>query len=344
MDYVKLSTFDSKRLLLFPVIYAVAFLSFWLYSSNDVWMFFCCLLSYGIQVICMPFMSWGLFENKKVKVTADNIAKYTRKEENYKIIFLLLSAITILLDAFPFVAMSGTGNIPEYEGGVLVTFMVLGIWCIWGFCIAGVFGENLQKEYDSRIASAEKERIRIEQRRLEQERVEEEFNNQWQELSNKYGECTTDICIGASKDIKQHLYVFERSAVVVLNGEEIAFNKILGFALQDDSKTIMTSDVASYISTTKTSTGSMLGRAAVGGVLFGGVGALVGANTAKKETITTPNQSQSTTTTSIKHNYMCYINVNDLVNPIRELSLGDDTKKAQMVANLFNVIIERNKS
>lgn len=129
----------------------------------------------------------------------------------------------------------------------------------------------------------------------------------------------------------------------MLNGEEIAFNKILGFTLQDDSKTIMTSDVASYTSTTKTSTGSMLGRAVVGGMLTGGLGAVAGAVTAKKKTITTPNQNQSKTTTSIKHNYMCYVNVNDLANPIREILLGEDSQKVQTVANILNVIITRNK-
>lgn len=343
MDYVKLSTFDSKRLLLFPVIYAVAFLSFWLYSSKDVWMFFCCLLSYCIQVICIPFLFMGVFENKQVKVTADNLSTYAQKEDYYKIIFVLLSVTTILFDSFPFAAMSGIGNIPEYEGGLLVTIMVLGIWCMWGFCIAGVVEKDLQKEYDNRIASEKKEKARLEQQRLEKERIEAEFNNQWQELSNKYGECTTDICIGASKDIKQHLYVFEESAVIVLNGEEIAFNKILGFVLQDDSKTIMTSDVASYTSSTKTSTSSMIGRAAVAGMLTGGLGAVIGAATAKKETTITPNQSKAITTTLIKHNYICYVNVNDLTNPIREILLGGDPQKAQMVANIFNVIIERNK-
>lgn len=344
MDYIKLKTFDLKRLLLFAVIFATAFWSFWLYSSEDVWMFFCCLLSYGVQVICIPFVLVDVLGNKQVKVTADNIASYAQKEVYYKILFVILSVITLLLDTFPYVAMSGVGNIPEYEGGLFVTILTMGIWAMWLYGIAGACRKNLKKEYDNCIASAEKARMRSEQRRLEKERIEAEFNALWQELSNKYGVCTIDVCIGANKnEIKQHIYVFEDSATIVLNGEEIAFNNILGFTLQDDSKTIMTKDMASYTSTTKTSTGSMIGRAVVGGMLTGGLGAVAGAATAKKETITTPNQEQSITTTSIKHNYICYVNVNDLANPIREIYLGEDSKNAQTIANLLNVIIERNR-
>ena len=338
MDSVKLQTLNSKRLLLFIIIYVVAFVSFSLYASGS-WMFFCCLLSYVIQVVCVLRIT----ECHKTKLTSDNISSYVQSENNYKIIFVSLALITILLDTFPFIAMSGVGGLPVYEGGTLVIFMNSGIWCMWGYYIVTICGKNLQKEYDKRIASIEAQRVREERWRLEKERIETEFNSARQKLFNKYGECTIDICIGDIKEIKHHIYVFENSATIVLNGEEIAFNKILGFTLQDDSKTIMTSDVASYTSTTKTSTGSMLCRAVVGGMLTGGLGAVAGAVTAKKETITTPNQNQSKTTTSIKHNYMCYVNVNDLANPIREILLGEDSQKVQTVANILNVIITRNK-
>ena len=40
---------------------------------------------------------------------------------------------------------------------------------------------------------------------------------------------------------------------------------------------------------------------------------------------------------------MCYVNVNDLANPIREILLGEDSQKAQTVANILNVIITKNK-
>ena len=41
---------------------------------------------------------------------------------------------------------------------------------------------------------------------------------------------------------------------------------------------------------TKTNMGSMIGRSVAGGLLFGGVGAIVGGSTAKKDTIINYNQ------------------------------------------------------
>lgn len=335
MDSIRLpllnNEYNKKGLLLFIVIYAFAFISFFCKSL------FWGLLSYIIQLIYIVFTFLWTYNNE-VTLTSDNVSSYHQSEKNYKIIFVLLSSIAILLDTFLCIA-DGSGRYRGRAGGIL-SLMTFVIWYAWGRCIYEICSSNLQKEYNKNMANLKAQRAQ----ELEKERIETEFNNARQKLFDKYGECTADICIEDKKEIKHHIYVFESSATIVLNEEEIAFNKILGFTLQDDSKTIMTSDVASYTSTTKTSTGSMLGRAAVGGVLLGGVGALVGANTAKKETITTPNQSQSTTTTSIKHNYICYVNVNDLANPIREIPLGENSKRAQMVANIFNIIIERNKS
>ena len=111
--------------------------------------------------------------------------------------------------------------------------------------------------------------------------------------------------------------------MLVMKGEEIPFSKVLGFALNDDTETIV-QNTTQYTSTTKTSTGSMLGRAVVGGVLLGGVGALAGASTAKKETTTVPTIGTSTSTT--KHHYVLYLSLDDLSNPTREIKLGSDTK------------------
>ena len=293
-------------------------------------------MSYIIQLvyIVFTFLSTDRYE---VTITSDNISSYRQGEKNYKIIFVALSSIAILLDTFLLIA-DANGRYEKGEG--ILSLMTLVLYYGWGRLIYVICSEcNIQNEYNRSMANLKAQR----NRELANERIEIEFNNARQKLFDKYGECTTDVCIGDLKAIKHHIYIFEDSATIVLNGEAIAFNKILGFTLQDDSKTISTSNEVSYTSMTKTSIGSMLGRAAVAGMFTGGLGAVAGAATAKKKTITTPNQSQSTTTTSIKHNYVCYVNVNDLSNPIREIFLGENSQRAQKVANILNVIIERNK-
>ena len=67
------------------------------------------------------------------------------------------------------------------------------------------------------------------------------------------------------------------------------------------------------------------------------LGAVTGAATAKKDIM--DNASSQTTTT---HNYTLYINVNSLQEPTIALAIGKDTSKAQKLAGLLNIIIERN--
>lgn len=158
--------------------------------------------------------------------------------------------------------------------------------------------------------------------------------NQKQEYINEYGECSADITYRGGR-----FYVFEQSQVVILSTEVIPFNKIIGYNLTDNQVTI--SENVGYESKTTTSTGSMLGRAVVGGVLTGGVGAVIGAATAKKNTITTP--TQDNVVTSVTHDFKIYVNLNDLSNPTMIISVGHSTDTAYKIANILNIIVERNK-
>jgi hypothetical protein len=171
------------------------------------------------------------------------------------------------------------------------------------------------------------------------QQAEADYSSAYNNLIKEHGAVTNSFLIGIDRNkTSNYLYIFEDSRVISLFDEIIPFKDILEFSLQDDAKTIMTN--TSYVSETSTNTGSMLGRAAVGGFLLGGVGTVIGATSAKKTTTTTPIGSSTTTTT---HKYTIYLNVNSLSNPIREISLGQDTKTAQTVANIFNIIINRNK-
>ena len=197
--------------------------------------------------------------------------------------------------------------------------------------------KEAEKIAEKKRAAYEKEK----ERQQEEMRIENLYKTQLDAKKSIYGLCSADITIGDDPHVfENHLYVFENTSTVVLRGEKIEFSKILGYSLNDDS-TQITQNHNGYESVTKTSTGNMLGRAVVGGVLLGTVGALAGATTAKKETTTTPTINSSTSVTL--HHYIVYLNIDDLSNPTREIDLGSDTNKAHHIANLFNVIIQRNK-
>ncbi len=153
-----------------------------------------------------------------------------------------------------------------------------------------------------------KEAAKEELRKQNEENLRKKFESEYQLLLDKFGTCTVDIKLGRTNMyIESRLFVFEESQMVGLFGKEYGFSDILGCSLVDDatSETIATST-----GDAKTSTGSMIGRAVVGGVLTGGLGAVAGVATAKKN-IETNTTSQTRTT----HKYTMYVNVNSLSNP-----------------------------
>lgn len=196
----------------------------------------------------------------------------------------------------------------------------------------------LVRRHDKKKEQEDEERDRIRRRNREQwrEKQEAEYNTQRTKLIDRLGECVLDIDLGGYEeyDINTHVMLFESSQIIRIKAQEYKFSDILGYSLVDDatSETITTST-----GTAKTSTGSMLGRAVVGGVLTGGLGAVAGAATAKKNI-----SDNATSQTTTMHNYTLYINVNSLQEPTISLNLGSDVSIAQKLAGAVNVIIERN--
>lgn len=196
----------------------------------------------------------------------------------------------------------------------------------------------LVRRHDKKKEQEDEERDRIRWRNREQwrEKQEDEYNTQRTKLIDRLGECVLDIDLGDYEeyDVNTHVMLFESSQIIRIKAQEYKFSDILGYSLVDDatSETITTST-----GTAKTSTGSMLGRAVVGGVLTGGLGAVAGAATAKKNI-----SDNATSQTTTMHNYTLYINVNSLQEPIISLNLGNDVSIAQQLAGAVNVIIERN--
>ena len=196
----------------------------------------------------------------------------------------------------------------------------------------------LVRRHDKKKEQEDEERDRIRRRNREQwrEKQEAEYNTQRTKLIDRLGECVLDIDLGDYEeyDINTHVMLFESSQIIRIKAQEYKFSDILGYSLVDDatSETITTST-----RTAKTSTGRMLGRAVVGGVLTGGLGAVAGAATAKKNI-----SDNATSQTTTMHNYTLYINVNSLQEPTISLNLGNDVSIAQKLAGAVNVIIERN--
>ena len=215
--------------------------------------------------------------------------------------------------------------------------------------ISLVLYDLLEKPIKRRAEESKKEKERFAEEKAQEiarheallKKRDDDYLAAYTGLIQEYGEVTTSFLLGQDeKQTEDYLYVFEQTSTISLLGEIVPFNKIIGFSLEDDTETIIKNE-ASYHSVTKTKTGNMLGRAVVGGILLGEVGALAGAATSKKTTDTVPTINESSS--RIKHNYTLYLSIDDLSNPIRVIFVGSDSRKAQTLANVFNIIVQRNK-
>jgi hypothetical protein len=114
------------------------------------------------------------------------------------------------------------------------------------------------------------------------QKQQEEFQLQLEELKRQYGDYSFDMVLGyfQENNMEKHILVFVSSKILYIANEPMPFEKIIGFELKDNQTTVTKTTSLKY--KTSTNTGSMLGRAVVGGILTGGVGAVVGAATAKK--------------------------------------------------------------
>lgn len=135
------------------------------------------------------------------------------------------------------------------------------------------------------------------------------------------------------RKIDKSFLIFESSKTVFFEGNSYKFKDIISFEVFDNSKTIYSASSA----ISSTNTGSMLGRAAMGGILFGGIGAAIGGVTAKKE-IQISGSSTYTT-----HDYEIVITVNSLSTPTVKLSLLGQQDIVQEITSILLIILERNK-
>lgn len=118
----------------------------------------------------------------------------------------------------------------------------------------------------------------------------------------------------------------------------IPFNKIIGYEvvnLKDLTAPLYTATTT----TTTTSTGDVIKRAVIGGVLAGGVGAVIGGATAKS---TTKQESNYFDYQKYKPNLELRINTDDILSPLLIIPFDEYNDNANEVASVLNVIIKRN--
>ena len=180
-----------------------------------------------------------------------------------------------------------------------------------------------------------KKRVQLElnemKRKEEQNKIDslnEVFKN---DLTNKYGKPTRTVDFLYNNDgVKQHndILVFQKQKIIIIDKKEYDFGDILSCSILDEH----IEDTPIY-QVTRTKTSSMLGRAAIGALTLGVAGAVVGAVTAKKETISTKSD------TSHLESYIVKIGIRSIKEPSITLKYGNNKAKAEETYALIQAII-----
>jgi len=169
-------------------------------------------------------------------------------------------------------------------------------------------------------------------RAIKQKAVDDEHEKFLNDLIGKYGVITRTISKSRYDDefIRHYddILVFEKPKKIWFGKTEYNFDDILSCSLYDENK----KDVPP-VQVTRTKTGSMLGRAAIGGLTLGVAGAVVGAMTAKTES--------KSSFDSLDHiaSYIIKVGIKSIENPTITLRFGGDKNEAENVYAVMQAII-----
>ena len=210
----------------------------------------------------------------------------------------------------------------------IITVAVLFVCGILFLFVAKRGYKNIKKEEEKRKS---KQKAEDEKRAKKQKEIDIRHEEYKKQLIDKYGPITRIISNNLyNVDFIMNydeIFVFEKPKKIIFGKKECDFADILSCSMYDENhKDIPPTQV------TRTNTGSMLGRAAVGGLTLGVAGAVVGAMTAKTE-------STSSVDSSYISSYVVKIGMKSIEKPTMILKYGSDKTKAEEVYALVQAII-----
>ncbi len=227
---------------------------------------------------------------------------------------------TLILAIFGFM-----GGASVDEDGSLSGWVWIVIMCVVVAGVAGGMQANADEKKKREKAAADREA------RLAREAEQKARFEEW---SSKYlaENGTPDkTIIVKPNDEMEIIHVHENKKQVYLKGKMYNFKDFISVTFTDSPTTIKGKTTA----TTRSSTGSTVGRAIVGDVIAGPAGAIIGGTTGKKTTEFHHENDR------VIHDYTVVVNINSISTPILRINTGADGKTTNEIVGLINVIIAR---
>lgn len=190
-----------------------------------------------------------------------------------------------------------------------------------------------KKQEAERIALEEYERKRL-AKEAEKARLQKEYDDKVETFKSKYGDISKTVTFGLSSDFEDNVIFFNDAQVVIINGHDIPFNKILSFQYSEDKRVIK--GRTTY--RTETDNSDMFGRAGLGYLLDGNRGADIGAKTAAKNTIVHQEEDKVYFIREID------VTIDSLDTPLERIKVGSYKHQAEELRSMFTIIINRNSA
>lgn len=233
--------------------------------------------------------------------------------------------IKIFLSAIILAIYGLLGGASVDEDGSLSGWVWIVIGGIVVAVIAGIMQANADEKNKREKAAADREK------RLAREAEQKARFDEW--FSKYLAENGTPdkTIIVKPNDEMEIIHVHESKKQVYLKGRMYDFKDFINVTFTDNPTIIKGKTTA----TTKSNTGSTVGRAIVGDVIAGPAGAIIGGTTGKK---TTEFQHEND---RVIHDYTVVVNINSISTPIVRINTGSDGKTTNEIVGLINVIIAR---
>ncbi len=211
---------------------------------------------------------------------------------------------------------------------LLPWWLILCFVIIVGFIVVAI-NENTKEELKE-----ERQRKRLAAQKRKEKKIiqKQEYEELKNKLIKRYGTPTNCILI-EEDNLNKELIIFEESQYVWLFEKALPFSAILSCRVTDNVEV----DEGDIEIDSTVDSDDMLGRAIVGGTVFGDTGAIVGGLTAKE------NHRIYRYSDEVYHNYKVHITIDDLSTPLIVVDLDDDEETASLIMSSMKVIIERNK-
>lgn len=331
---------NRKRLwFLLPILLA-PFLGLFLYSNYNWWMSISLIFVGIIQLIGVYlYHDYGdIFQKDKIhiskEISVNQLDEYANKEKSLIRKLQVFAIVIGLLDLFPFFCQFHLipGTDLYYEGGIIVTLLSLILCGICFWCAYKIRNPQINENQQlyKNTGKTQEDELEEKWQRFRQT-IEQEKQAKKQEKEQEKKQKEEAFGVGFI-ELGHGVVINDKTNKIFINSHEYNFDDILEFSVQDNSVTIHTGST----STAKTNTGSMIGRAAVGGVLLGGAGAVIGGATAKREIYNSGSSS------SVFHDYSVIITVNNITHPNETVILGDDMETLNRITSTLTVILYNN--